>query len=235
MKYRNLIKKLNLNEQDFARIKDAIKQAESKTTGEIAIAVAPESAHYSFWELLAANIISALVFILLLPFSSKIHDFYESIYWHTEPSWVIPSFFIIACFLTIVIVFYLTNIPFIDSIIIPKAIKKVSVTQRAFRYFTESGVYKTKEHSGILIFVSYMEKEVRIIADQGLSKSISNDLWALIADDLAEDIKNKKTTDAFINAINRCGDLLTQYFPNNKEDDNELADGLIILGDAGWY
>ena len=48
MKQKTLIKKLKLSEKDFQDIKAAIQNAEEKTTGEIAVAVAPESAHYSF-------------------------------------------------------------------------------------------------------------------------------------------------------------------------------------------
>ncbi len=50
MKYKSLIKKLKLTEDDFETIKKTVAEAETKTTGEIAVAVAPESAHYSFWE-----------------------------------------------------------------------------------------------------------------------------------------------------------------------------------------
>ena len=106
---------------------------------------------------------------------------------------------------------------------------------RAFRYFTESGVYDTAEHSGILIFVSFMEHQVRILADSGIAKRISQDLWNLIADELAEDIKNGKTAQAFLNAISKCGDLLAEQFPAKEENPNELSDGLVILGDLEWY
>ena len=87
----------------------------------------------------------------------------------------------------------------------------------------------------ILIFVSFMEHQVRILADSGIAKRISQDLWNLIADELAEDIKNGKTAQAFLNAISKCGDLLAEQFPAKEENPNELSDGLVILGDLEWY
>ena len=45
MKYKTLVKKLNLSEEDFEKIKNTVIKCEEKTTGEIAVAVAPESAH----------------------------------------------------------------------------------------------------------------------------------------------------------------------------------------------
>ena len=111
MKYKTLVKKLNLSEADFETIKKTVADVESKTTGEIAVAVAPESAHYSFWELLAANVFAAIVLVVLLPFSDVIRGLYRNLYWQNEPSWILPLFYIISCFAAVVIAFYLANIP----------------------------------------------------------------------------------------------------------------------------
>ncbi len=235
MKTKSLLKKLKLKSEDFETIKIAVSEAESKTTGEIALAVAPESAHYSFWELLAADFFAAIVLIVLLPFADKILEMYKGFYWQNEPSWILPVFYIISCFASVVIFFYLANIPVVDRIVVPKVIRNSCVDHRAFRYFTESGVYDTVEHTGILIFVSYMERQVRIIADRGISEKISQDMWNLIADELSENLKNGQTTVAFTTAISKCGDLLAQYFPPHEENPNEIADGLVILEDAEWY
>ena len=123
------------------------------------------------------------------------------------------------------------NVPAIDRIIIPNRIKKAAVTNRAMRHFAESGVYETSEHSGILIFVSYMERQVRIIADTGIAKKIPQDLWNIIADDLAQGIKNGKTKEGFISAVEKCSELLAENFPAKDENPNELCDGLVILQD----
>lgn len=235
MKTKALLKKLKLNQSDFETIKKAVETAEAKTTGEIALAVTSESAHYSFWELLASNCFAAIVLIVLLPFSSSIRTIYENLYWQNEPSWILPVFYIISCFASVVLFFYLANIPCIDRLIIPKVVRTSCVTNRAFRHFTESGVYDTAEHTGILIFVSYMERQVRIIADRGISEKISQDMWDLIADELCENLRNGQTTLAFTTAVEKCGDLLAQNFPPHEENPNELADGLVILEDAEWY
>ena len=235
MKYKTLIKKLNLTEEDFEKIKKSVQEAEKHTTGEIALAIAPESAHYSFWELLFANLVTSIILMVLVPFSSKISDIYNLIYWQNKPSWIVPLFFVVTAFASIIILFYVANIPAIDRIIIPKSIKKYCVTSRTFRYFTESGVYNTAEHSGILIFVSYMEKQVRIIADAGINKKISQDMWNLLADEMVENIKNGNVTSAFTTIVEKCGQLLAENFPNHDENPNELSDGLVILGDGEWY
>ena len=80
-----------------------------------------------------------------------------------------------------------------------------------------------------------MEKQVRIIADRGISQKISQDLWNLIADELAENLKKGDAETAFTNAIKKCGQLLAENFPNHEENPNELADGLVVLEDTEWY
>ena len=234
MKYKTLIKKLKLRDEDFKAIKEAVAAAEAKTTGEIAVALAPESARYCFWELLAADFFGALVLVAMLPFANKIQALYHRLYWQNEPSWILPLFFIISCLAAVVIAFYIANIPAIDRLVIPPSVRKTCVTNRAFRYFTESGVYDTMEHSGILIFVSYMERQVRIVADSGISKHISQDLWNLIADELAENLRKGEASKAFTTAIEKCGQLLAENFPPHEENPNELPDGLVILEDAEW-
>ncbi|MCF0241497.1 MAG: TPM domain-containing protein [Treponema sp.] len=231
MTYRTLIKKLSLSDSDFEKIKDAVAKEEQKSTGEIAIAVTAESGHYSFWELLASNGFAAIVAVAMIPFTGKIQDMFRYYCWNECPAWVIPAFYMTVCFTLILAGFYLCNIPLVDRIIIPKLERKRVVTNRAVRYFAESGVYATQEHSGILIFVSYMEREVRIIADKGISEKIGQDLWNLIADELCENLKNGNTTQAIITAVEKCGELLEQNFPAKEQNPNELQDGLVILAD----
>lgn len=230
MNTKQLLKKINLSESDLNEIKDAVNKAEKETTGEIALALTAESATYSFWELIASICVSTFVFAVMIPFSDKINNLYEKLFW-SQPTWFLPAFFVITCFVTIIVAFAFMNVPCIDRIIIPKQVKKTSVTNRAMRHFAESGVYKTKENSGILIFVSYMERQVRIIADSGISSKISQDLWNIIADDLAQGIKNQNTKDGFIAAVEKCGILLKEHFPCHQENPNELSDGLVILND----
>lgn len=223
-----LLKQLNLSNDDMQEIKDAVKNAESKTVGEIALAIVPESDSYSFWELLASICVAAVVTSIALTFAPNINAIYEKANWD-ESIYFLPLFYSFAFFAIIFICFFMMNIPTIDRLIIPKAKRNKAVTNRAFRHFAESGVYETKEHSGILIFVSHMEKQVRIIADVGIAKKIPQDLWEIIVDEIVSGIKTKKAKDGFVSAIEKCGELLTEHFPCNGENSNELSDGLVIL------
>ncbi|MBR7064040.1 MAG: TPM domain-containing protein [Treponema sp.] len=234
MKTSTMLKRLSLSKEDLEEIKDAVQKAEMNTTGEIQTAIASESAHYSFWELLASVCVGAFVFAILIPFAGVIGSFIEKFSW-VRHEWEVSAYCGAFSFACILFSFYIFNIPFFDRIVIPKRVMKRCVTHRAFRFFAESGVYDTENHSGILIFVSYLEREVRIIADRGIAEKISLDLWKLISDELSSEIKSGNVKQGFINAIEKCGNLLAEKFPAKKDNLNELQDALIILEDAEWF
>ena len=66
MTAKSLLKKLKIDEKAKSQIDDAIKDVEMKTSGEIAVAIAPESDSYSFYELFASLSFYVEFCILLL-------------------------------------------------------------------------------------------------------------------------------------------------------------------------
>jgi putative membrane protein len=228
MNRRKLARKLKLRDEDFAAIKSAVAEAEGRSSGEIAIAAIGESSNYSFYELFAAVVLGALAFAVLLPFYGAIAGLLDRLSWYLPP-WGLPAFYGIASFAVIAVFFLVANIPAIDRLLIPRSARSRTVYARALRHFAESGVYETREHTGILIFISYMEREVRILADAGISSKVEQAEWDRVARELAAGIKAGKTGIALTQAIKACGDLLESHFPARKDNPDELPDGLVLL------
>lgn len=230
MNTKYVIKKLHLDKDGFEKIQQSVKKAESKTSGEIAVCVTAESSDYSVWEFIAAFICSALCFGVAVPFASKIDRWLQSVLWVNQ-SWYLPVFYGLLIFASFLIFYWLFNFPAFDRMIIPVNYRNKKVSKKAFSAFAETGVYCTERHNGILIFVSYLEHQVRIVADKGISEKISDDMWQLIADSLVEELKKGNGVAGFCDAIEKCGDLLSEHYPIQKDDVNELPDGLLILED----
>jgi putative membrane protein len=228
-----VLKRSHLTEEDLDNIKKTVNDAEKNTNGEIALALTPASHDYSFWELLFSLFAGIVVFCVMLPFSGDLARWGESHLWAELPEWYLPGFFGAILVIVIGIVFALVNIPVIDRLIIPKDARTLAVTRRTARHFTESGVYATKENSGILIFISLLEREVRIVADFGISSKIDQLEWDALAAGLVSgfNYKNNKITagEAVIKTVEKCGKLLAEHFPPLAENPNELNDGLVIL------
>ena len=76
-----MLRRLKLDAATFDTIRQAVARAETKTTGEIALAVTAESARYSVYELMAALCVGVLTFAILLPFSGTIQLVLDKILW----------------------------------------------------------------------------------------------------------------------------------------------------------
>ena len=228
MKRNRLLKLMNISPTQMREIADTVAEAEKKTTGEIALAVVYQSDSYAFVELFVAFCASFLSFFILFLCPSPIWNLLERTVWFPSPAQltaVIGSGAAIVVF----IVYLLVNIPAIDRLIIPNDLKKRRVYARALQHFVESGVYKTTEHSGVLIFASVLERKFFVIADSGIAAKVAQNEWDGICKIMTDGLKEHQAAHAFISAVKECGRILQEYFPNKEENPNELPDGLVVL------
>lgn len=222
------MKKKLLNADQQISISAAVKKAESCTSGEISTALIAESSDYAFFELRASVIFAVLLYIVQLQFYPALSSFVESLYWNSS-SWITPMIIGMVSFLGGGVIYFFSNIPVIDRIIIPGNVMKAKVRNRALRHFTESGVYTTAEGTGILIFISLMERRVEILADRGISEKIPEEEWTVIVSELTKSLSDNELTAGLISAVESCGLKLKNHFPISEDDINELSDDLVIL------
>ncbi len=101
------------------------------------------------------------------------------------------------------------------------------VGRRASVAFLEEEVFKTRERTGILIFVSLFERRVVVLGDEGIHRRVKPGEWEGIVADIVAGIRARRPADALIEAIGRCGALLERRGVELRPDDkDELADGL---------
>ncbi|MDA8363217.1 MAG: hypothetical protein M0Z84_05205, partial [Gammaproteobacteria bacterium] len=148
---------IKFSEQDKARITTAIHAAEQNTSGEFVAVVARMSDHYVFLPLLWAAILALLVpgiFILLS----------------------VPLAFLrvyqIQLLVFIILGLLLLFIPELHLQLIPKRIKHARASRLAKAQFYLQGVHMTRDHSGVLFFVSLAERYVEIVADRGIHEKL---------------------------------------------------------------
>ncbi len=103
------------------------------------------------------------------------------------------------------------------------------VWQRAELEFWRGRFVHTEKRTGILIFVSLFEHRVVVLADQGISKKLSQDTWDNVVSLLLAQIKKGDLAQGFVDAVQECGRLLSQHFPAETSNANELSNKLRIL------
>ena len=219
---------MKLTEEELKNISNAVKNAEKNTSGEIATAIIKESSTYAYFELAFAVIVGGVYFLGLILFSKPIESWLESLFWSYSSNYLL-IFTGFSLFGVIGITYLITNIPVIDRLIIPKKIQKSRVQQRAMRHFIESGTCYTKDRTGILIFISEMERRVILIADKGISDIISQDRWNNIVSTVTSGIKSGNISTSIIAAVTECGQILSKEFPIAADDTDELSNDIQIL------
>jgi len=101
--------------------------------------------------------------------------------------------------------------------------------QRAENAFLEEEVFNTTHRTGIMIFISFFEHEVIVMADTGISKVVEQKEWDKIVSILTENIRKDKIVEGLEIALKRCGEILLEKgFKADADDKNELRDDLRI-------
>jgi putative membrane protein len=217
-----------LSKDDMKKIGSAVKTAESKTSGEIATAMIKESYNYAIYELMFAVIIGFVYFVIMMFFTGSIEQLLQGKFWDYSVNYLV-MFYGFSTFIVLTLSYFIGNISSIDRLIVPRKIRQQQVQERAIRYFMESGVYNTKERTGILIFISILERRVELLADSGINENIPKEKWQSIVDNIIKGIKQKDIASHLTESINECGDLLAEHFPIQSDDKNELTDDIDIL------
>ncbi len=210
-----------LSEQEQQRISAAVAEAEKHTSGEIVPVVIRESSDYAVYELVFALISGFIYHSVLLVFYKEVSQMISSLFW-LAPEWYVTAFYGISTVLVIGLVYFFSNVPVIDRLIIPGKVRRDAVRKRALLYFAESGLTGTRDRTGILIFVSLLEKRVEVLGDMGINEKISQAEWDSIAGSLAGRIGQGELAEGFCDAIHQCGKKLSEYFPVKPDDANEL-------------
>jgi putative membrane protein len=219
---------LKLSETEKKQISEAVQQAESRTSGEIATAIIGQSYDYAIYELLSALLTGLIYSVVILSFSAEIQAWLQGLVWNYN-IYLLTGFYIFSTFFVILLVYLLTNIPAIDRLIVPKRIQETWVKRRAGQHFWESGVAHTKDGTGILIFISVLEHRVELLADSGIAAKVEPERWQKIVNEVIEGIKQKNLAAKLCEAVHDCGDLLAKDFPRLQNDQNELSDNIVEL------
>ena len=216
------------SEQELKKISEAVAKAEKRTSGEIAVTYIKQSDSYAIYELFAALILGLIYINILLLNYASINTFVSNHTWESSNQ-LTAAFIGLSSFVMIAVFYLIMNFPFIDRLIVPKKIMKKKVEDRAYLHFIKAGLTETRDRTGILIFISNLERRVVIIADKGINDKIEQDVWGKFLDIIVNGIKRNNLTDSLVSVIKRCGHILEEHFPIKPDDTNELSNDVTIL------
>lgn len=96
--------------------------------------------------------------------------------------------------------------------------------QRAWKIFWRYGLDKTRERTGVLLYVNLRRHKFAVIGDAGIHAKVGDKYWAGIASQLGEDLHGTHWELAVALAVRALGKVLREHFPASadKANQNEL-------------
>lgn len=117
--------------------------------------------------------------------------------------------------------------PGVKRRLVPAATMGRQVHLRAEEAFLDREVFRTRERTGILIFVSLFERRVVLLADSGIHARVEEGQWDKIVAGIVVGIRDGRAAEALVAAIGACGAVLERAGLAPRIDaTNELPDAL---------
>ncbi len=216
--------KERFSDSDLQRIKNAVKEAEDKISGEIVPVIVERSGRYLIANYKGSLLGASIAFILMI-----ILDRY--VFTQAGNTLVYDPVFI---FFVVTVGGVLGGvIPYFSEharrLLVSQSYLDQATRQRAENAFLEEEVFNTRFRTGIMIFISFFEHEVMVMADRGISKVVEQKQWDKIVAELVIQIRAGKIVEGLEAGIKRCGEILLEKgFHKTDDDINELTDDLRI-------
>ncbi len=207
-------------------VSKAVALAEQTTAGEIVTVIVRRSSYVGHVQAFG-TLLLLLIFLFLEGFEFIKYEF--SLHFSNQLALIGPHLVL----LVLVAIFWLAasslkEVQWIQRILIPLKDQQEQVEKRALLEYYLNHVTQTEKKTGILIFISLMERKTVVLADESISEKLSPETWTGIVDIIVEGVKNKKTAEGLIHAIANCGKILAEHVPTYSGNQNELANHLII-------
>ena len=200
--------------QEKEEIHRTIKSLETRTSGEVAVVLVDRSDPYPEGEFLGGILIGGLLAFIV-----------DLWFFHGQIWFLIPLHFLF--FLPLYFLFQ--GIPVLKTPFLGARRKEKAVSRRALQAFYEKGLYKTHLNTGVLFFLSLLEKKVWVLADKGIYEKIKQETLNQFAGQVSSGVRDRQAGKALVQAIQVLGDLLAEYFPITAGDKDELPDEVMTL------
>jgi putative membrane protein len=202
---------LRLTEPEKSAISEAITRAEAATSGEIVFAITDASGRYRHSSLLLALAGMALASAVYL--AAPVRHSISLLLW-TE-------------ILSLTLLYALA--PYFPWRRVFVAGREMDERVRASAQleFFSSGLHRTRDGSGVLIYLSLMERRVVVLGDSGIHAKMGEARWDHVRDLIVSGIREGEACAGICRAIEACGRTLEEHFPRRPDDVNELPDRVI--------
>jgi putative membrane protein len=202
-----------LDAEARARLESAVAEAERATGGEIVVAVVRACDEYASaaWALGAS--FAALALLALGLFAPPL-------------PWVA---YLAAQAAALAAGHALARLGGVRRLLLPAERVEREVAERAARCFAEQGLTRTRGRSGILIFVTILERRVVVLADAGVDCALApGESWQAVVDLVVDGLHRGAAAQGLEAAVRRCGEILARRLPAAAPNPDELPNAVVL-------
>lgn len=222
---------------DHTRVSAAIAAAEARTSGEIFCVFTRRVSSYRDISLGLAAAAALLAPMALIPLGFDpgwfpgIADSWEAAHLASRDISIgraLSAYAVVqaAVFIT---VFLVTSIPPIRRLLTPRGVRRARVRRAALQQFLAHGLHTTQDRTGVLIFAALSDRQVEVIADEGIHGKVDHEVWAQAVDALTRSMRARRPAEGFEAAIALAGGVLAEHFPPRPHNPDELPNRLVEI------
>jgi putative membrane protein len=223
---------LPISEEDRTRIAAAVARAEARSDGEIVTIIAPRSDSYH-----DVGLHYAILLMLLVPAGAALVpqgwiDWWLGLIfgWTAEAGFrLLMVLVLVKMIVLFLIVRYALAWMRLRMALTPAHTKTRRVRRRALELFHVACEQRTRGRTGVLLYLSLLERRAEIVADETIHSRVKPEVWGESMHVLVEALKAGRPGEGVALAIAKMGDVLAECIPATADNPNELPDRPIEL------
>ena len=100
--------------------------------------------------------------------------------------------------------------------------------EQALQEFYAHGLHRTEAATGVLLFVSLLERRIIVLGDEGIDAKLDASHWEATDKAVLEGIGSGSLKDGLAAGIRRTADVLAEHFPGEHGDRDEVPNHVIV-------
>ena len=223
---------LAMSPEDRAAVSAAVAAAEAATSGEIVTVLAPCSDRYRDVTLHYAVLAMLAVPVALALLPQSWIDWMSGLLLGWNPEWSRGAL-MIALAAMLAVAFLAGRLLFswrpLLMALTPGATKSRRVRRRAVAHFRSACEGRTSGRTGILIYLSVLERRAEIVADEAIHAKVDGAVWGEAMAALIDEVRAGRVGRGMAVAVEKVGTVLAEHLPRGQGDTDELPNRLIEL------
>ncbi len=207
------------SEDERRKIGEAVHEAERGTSGEVVVVIVEASDEYAEAKWRSALVLLGLVLLADLG------------YRHYATFWLAWSADTLSLALVAagILGFLFGSWPPLRRALAGHERLHRAVRRAAEAAFARERVFETRDRTGILVFLSLIERQVVVLPDAGIATKAPESAWSGVVGEVVRGMKAGRPAEALLAAVTSCGATLRAAgFTARPDDTNEIADAVRI-------